>query len=262
MSFLRTLNCAVFCAAIVAAFVAKANAEVVPVADPYFDEFPAGQIAKTYLNFTDCGNPGCAFSDSAVVGWTDSVTQYTTHANEGQWQIGNVPSVNSFNSDPTPGETIVLRAINATASQIVSTTATAGVTYTLDVDLGFMTTQPDNASSVYLIVNGNQVLATPLASYGLTKTQMQYTGNWYDFEASYTATKADAGRPIEILLSSTGGQWGMFGDVRLTDSLTGPVLDPPGTPEPATWAMMLIGFGGMAGVVAVRQRRTAATQLA
>jgi hypothetical protein len=37
------------------------------------------------------------------------------------------------------------------------------------------------------------------------------------------------------------------------------------TPEPATWAMLLIGFGGMAGVAAVRrssQRRSAADQLA
>jgi hypothetical protein len=42
--------------------------------------------------------------------------------------------------------------------------------------------------------------------------------------------------------------------VRLTDSLGGPVLDPPAAPEPATWAMMLIGFGGIAGVAAMRQR--------
>ena len=92
---------------------------------------------------------------------------------------------------------------------------------------------------------------------------MQQKGNWYDFEASYTATSADADGSIEILLSSltNGAGYGFFGNVRLTDSLSGPVLDPPATPEPATWAMMLIGFGGIAGVAAMRQRRNAAGQL-
>jgi PEP-CTERM motif len=43
-------------------------------------------------------------------------------------------------------------------------------------------------------------------------------------------------------------------------------VDPVATPEPATWAMMLIGFGGMAGVAALRRRsfgrRSAVGQLA
>jgi len=91
--------------------------------------------------------------------------------------------------------------------------------------------------------------------------------NWYDFEASYTATAADAGDPIEIFLSSLNNGQGFtyWADVRLTDSLS--VSTPVATPEPATWAMMLIGFGGMAGVAAVRRRsllrqRSAVGQLA
>ena len=264
MSFLKTLNSVVFCAAVVAAFGAKANAEVVPVVDPYFDEFPTGQTAASYLYF-GCGT-GCAFADNNTVGWTQSATR-SAGADEGQWQIGLPQTTTAFNSDPminaTTSEPIVLRGINATASQIVSTTAVAGAKYTLDVDLGFEKFAVDEAS-VYLIVDGHQVLATPLASYGLTQKQMQETGNWYDFEASYTATNADAGAPIEILLSSLthGAGYGFYGDVRLTDSLTGPVIDPPGTPEPTTWAMMLIGFGGLAGAAAMRRRRSAAVQLA
>ena len=78
-----------------------------------------------------------------------------------------------FNSDPlingTTPEPIVVRDLDATISQVVSTTAVAGVTYTLDVDLGFEKTNLD-LGSVFLIVNGNQVLATPLASYNLTQT--------------------------------------------------------------------------------------------
>jgi hypothetical protein len=162
----------------------------------------------------------------------------------------------------TTPEPIVLRAINATASQTISTPIVAGAKYTLDVDLGFEKFAVDEAS-VFLIVDGHQLKATRLASSGLTQTQMQKTGNWYDFEASYTATSADADGSIEILLSSltNGAGYGFFGNVRLTDSLSGPVLDTPATPEPATWAMMLIGFGGIAGVAAMRQRRNAAGQL-
>ncbi|HWY84452.1 MAG TPA: PEP-CTERM sorting domain-containing protein [Roseiarcus sp.] len=246
-----------------AAFGAKANAAVISVTDPYFDQFPAGQNAASYLNFKLCGT-ACAFSDSATVGWTQSVTMYTRSADAGQWQTGVPQNTITFNSDPminaTTPEPIVLRAINATASQVVSTTAVAGVTYTLDVDLGFAITQLDNAS-VFLIVDGHKVLATASPSDGLTLKQMQGTGNWYDFEASYTATAADVDAPIEILLSSltNGMGWGFFGNVRLTDSL--PVSNQVATPEPATWAMMLIGFGGMAGVAAVRRRRSTAVQL-
>ncbi len=39
MKFLKTLNTAVFCAAVLARLGAKAN--VVPVVNPYFDEFPS-----------------------------------------------------------------------------------------------------------------------------------------------------------------------------------------------------------------------------
>jgi len=264
MKILKILSSAMFCAAGLAALGAKANAAVVPVADPYFDEFPTGFSAANYFQ-VGCGT-GCAFADRAIVGWNSSVTRAAT-GDSGQWEIGQ--TTNNFNGDPlidgTTPEPIVVRAINATVSQTVSTEAVVGATYTLDVDLGFEKTATD-AASVYLIVDGHQVLATPLASDGLTQKQMQGTGNWYDFEASYTATAADAGDPIEILLSSqtNGNGFGFFGNVRLTDSL--PAVDPVATPEPATWAMMLIGFGGMAGVVAMRRRsfgrRSAAGQLA
>ena len=271
MNFLKTLNSAVFCAAVLATCGAKAN--VVPVADPHFDMFPTvptnfdgftvGTTAATYLFFKTCGT-GCAFADDNIVGWTSSGT-FSKGIVSGQWQTGVPQNTITFKSDPmidpTTPEPIVARAINATISQTVSTKAVAGVTYSLNVDLGFDITHLDNAS-VILVVDGHQVVANPAPSDGRTRAQMQNSGNWYDFEASYTATAADAGEPIEILLSSltNGIGWGWFGNVRLTDSLTGPVLDPPAAPEPATWAMMLIGFGGMAGFAAVRRRRGGVVQ--
>ena len=255
---------------------ASANAAVIPVADPLFDMFPPGQSAANFFQ-VGCGT-GCAFADKPVVGWTASAT-FQTGALSGQWQIGTATT--AFNGPPVIGgtpanpivEPIVERAINATISQVVSTTALAGVTYTLDVDLGFdvgptvALARPDLAD-VFLVVGGHQsVAATPLPSYGLTRAQMQGSGNWYDFQTSYTATSADAGASIEILLSSLTGNatptaW--FADVRLVNSVSS--VNPLATPEPTTWAMMLIGFGGMAGVAAVRRRsftrRSAVGQLA
>jgi hypothetical protein len=231
MKILKILSSVIFCAAGLAALGASAKANIVPVVDPYFDMFPPGQSAANFFQ-VGCG-PGCAFADKPVVGWTASAT-FQTGALSGQWQIGTATT--AFNGPPiiagtTTPELIVERDINATISQVVSTTALAGVTYTLDVDLGFnLGNRPDQA-------------------------QMQGSGNWYDFQTSYTATSADAGDPIEILLSSLTGDatptaW--FADVRLVDSLSS--VNPLATPEPATWAMMLLGFGGMAGVAAVRRR--------
>ena len=278
MKILKILTAAMFCAAGMAALGASAKANIIPVVDPHFDQFPAGPTLfngimvgpgtpNPYLYFS-CGGT-CRFADDNVVGWTSSETYDLPHALSGQVQSGNSPN---FNSPPiiagtsTP-EPIVERAINAVISQVVSTTALAGVTYTLDVDLGFGTDGRQDLASVYLMVGNNQSpVAIPLPSYGLTRAQMQGTGNWYDFQTSYTATGADAGDPITIVLSSITGNTtptAYFADVRLVDSLSSG--NPIATPEPATWAMMLLGFGGMAGVAAVRrslQRRSAVGQLA
>jgi PEP-CTERM motif len=280
MKILKILGSALFCTAGLAAWGASAKANIIPVADPYFDQFPAG---PTNLNglmvgpgtpypylYLSCGGT-CRFTDANVVGWTSSGTYDEAHGIvSGQWQIGdqtdffNGPPIIAGTSTPEP---IVVRDINATISQVVSTTALAGVTYTLDVDLGFNLGPRQDLGDVYLVVGGHQSLAaTPLPSDDLTRAQMQGSGNWYDFQTTYTATSADAGAPIEILLSSLTGNatptaW--FADVRLTDSLSS--VNPFATPEPATWAMLLLGFSGMAGVAGVRrslQWRSAVGQLA
>jgi hypothetical protein len=265
MRFFRTSSSAMVCAVVLATLGAKADAATITVANPTFSLFPAGQTPASYLNF-GCGPTGpdrntCAFADKDVVGWTQTDTfNQADDAYSGQWQIGLPQVTTAFNSTPlidgTTPEPIVLREQNANTTQIVSTIAVAGVTYTLNVDLGFAKTAPDYAS-VILMVGGHSVTATPLASLGLTTAQMQYSGNWYDFEASFTATSAYAGDPIEIALSSLthGNGFGWFGDVRLTDSLPDG-SSAPAAPEPATWAMMLIGFGGMAGVAMRRSFRS------
>jgi hypothetical protein len=63
MKILKIFSSAMFCAAGLAALGAKANAAIIPVADPYFDMFPTvptifaptgqtvGTTANTYLIF-------------------------------------------------------------------------------------------------------------------------------------------------------------------------------------------------------------------
>ena len=258
MKVFKALSSAMLCGAVLVALGAQANAAVIPVADPHFDEFPAGFSTANYFQVA-CGT-GCAFADKTVVGWTSSATR-SQGANSGQWQIGQ--TTNRFNGDPminaTTPEPIVVRSQNASVSQVVSTTAVAGVTYTLNVDLGFAKDAVDKGFVELIVGNEKPVFATPLASLNLTQNQMQETGNWYDFEASYTATAADANAPIEIFLSSinNGQGFSYWGDVRLTDSLS--AVDPVATPEPATWAMMLIGFAGLgfAGYRRAREQRAA-----
>ena len=83
MNFLKTLNSAMFCAAVLATLGARANAEVVPVVDPYFNMFPTvatnfdgfmvGPGAPHPYLFFSCG-AGCAFADDNIVGWTATST--------------------------------------------------------------------------------------------------------------------------------------------------------------------------------------------
>jgi hypothetical protein len=169
----KILSSAMFCAAGLAAFGPSAKANIIPVVDPLFDQFPTvptifngqtvGTTAATYLYFS-CGGT-CRFADDNVVGWTSSETYDPPHALSGQVQIGNSTDFNA-----NPPEPIVERDINATISQVVSTTALAGVTYTLDVDLGFgLDKRPDDAS-VYLMVGTTMSqLAMPLPSYDETQ---------------------------------------------------------------------------------------------
>jgi len=178
--------------------------------------------------FEDCGG-GCLYSRAGngdIPGWVRSPFSDT-----GLFRPA-VPL--RFNSVP---DGITVAYSNAgSISQIVGATAETGVTYILQVMIGLRNDGFANPGTASLTINGNSVLAT-----GVAPT----VGNWSPFTATYTATLADNGSPIEILLNapSEQGTWDMV-------SLTA-------VPEPSTWAMLLVGFG-MVGFAARRRKAAVA----
>ena len=205
-------------AAMPAAAVTYGN---ISVTNPSFEATPVG-------TFSDCGS-GCLYtfaSNGDVPGWVRSPFSDT-----GLFRPA-VPL--RFNSVP---DGITVAYSNAgSLSQTVGATAEASVTYILQVMIGLRNDGFANPGTASLIVGGNTVLAT-----GVAPTP----GNWSPFTASYTATLADNGSPITILLNSADpqGGWDMV-------SLTA-------VPEPATWAMLIVGFG-MVGFAARRRKAAVA----
>ena len=97
------------------------------------------------------------------------------------------------------GITVAYAVSGGPISQTLSAIAQAGVTYTLQVDIGFRHDAAGLGSAI-LDVNGNMVVATG--------SGVQFSGNWATYTAMYTATAADA--------SATGQRWAKRFDIRLS----------------------------------------------
>ena len=224
-SFVRaTLAASSIAGALALTWAAPAMAGSIAVANASFETPPAGGYPY------GCG-AACDYSyGDPIPGWT-SAGQF------GQFQPGPPATLAYFNY--VPDGVTVAYSNGGTISQTVGATAVAGVTYTLNVDVGFRHDYPD-LGTVALMVGGNTIFANGASPQG--------SGTWADWTASYTATGADAGGPISIVLTSGGAQ-SDWDNVRLTSGAV---------PEPATWAMMLVGFGGLGAAMRSRRKQAAA----
>ena len=201
-----------------AAAAPPATAGVISVINPSFEILPAGG-----LPFAGCG-PGCSYSmGAAIPGWT------STNFQTGEFQPGVVAgNFAYFNS--VPNGITVAYTNGDTISQTLSAIAQAGVTYMLQVAMGFRKDVP-NPGTVALDINGNIVFATGVP--------LQGSGDWVTYTAFYTANALDAGQPISIILDSQGVQ-GDWDNVRLT------------VPEPS--ALIGVALLSLFGLGIIRRR--------
>jgi len=199
-------------------------AATIAVANPSFESLPVGGLP------IGCGL-GCAYSIGAIPGWVNS-------GPSGEFQPGPVAGNFTYYNYVPDGVTVAYAQGN-TISQTIAAVAQAGVTYTLSVDVGYRKDFAD-LSVVDLVVGGNTVAAVGIPQ--------QFSGNWSNFTAVYSATAADAGAPISINLSS-GSIVSAWDNVRLSSNAA--------VPEPAAWTLMLVGLGGLGG--ALRSRRRSVT---
>ncbi len=202
-----------------------APAAALTVVNASFETLPAGGLPN------GCGT-GCAFSTTTVPGWTES-----SGAAFGQFRPGSA-SGNFAYFDYVPDGVTVAYLNGGSIAQTLGATAIAGHTYVLTTDFG-VRHDLGNPGSIQLSVGSGNAFAIGL---------VPVPGSWSTFTASYTATVADAGGAITITLASPGGQ-GDFDNVTLNDTTV---------PEPASWALMIVGFGLVGGAVRRRSATVAA----
>jgi hypothetical protein len=147
--------------------------------------------------------------------------------------IGDTPSGTDFDFYPGNGGYVDLDGSNGVAGTLQSTPTFAAGTYTLTFDLG-----------------GN-------ARDDVNKTTTITLG---DFNQSINLASSDTLAPYSFTFKTTGGHL-TFADLTGGNGNIGNVLDNvslSAIPEPATWAVMLMGFGGLGVRMRFSRRRSLA----
>jgi len=209
-------------AAAIAFLASPAAAVSINVNNYSFEILPTGG-----LPYTGCG-VGCAYSYTAAPGWVLA-------GQGGQFQPGSPANTAYFAS--VPDGTTVAWASSGTYYQTVAPLAQAGRTYKLQVDVGM---RYDAVAAQWVGLNFANTNTTIYAT-GLAPA----SGGWSTFTSTFTVGAADAGSAITIVLNGYGQQ-GNWDNVRLSV-----------VPEPASWALMITGFG-MIGATMRRRKALAA----
>jgi hypothetical protein len=202
----------------------SSGAIALPVVNSSFESLPSGGLPF------GCGT-ACSYSEDAIPGWTNTGTS-------GQFQPGS-GSGNLTYFNFVPDGVTVAYSNGGTITQNVGT-ATAGATYILEVDVGARNDGFHAPATVDLVIGGNDHFAV-----GIYPT----SGNWATYTLTYTASLADQGALMSIVLGTPFAQ-GDWDNVRLS-----------AVPEASTWGMLLIGFASV-GFVAYRRKSSPTLRIA
>jgi hypothetical protein len=215
----------------------SANAGTITVLNPTFELVPGGNLGSPLPETAGCGAAtNCSYSFGPIPNWNLTGTG-------GLFEPGN-PNNTVFFNNFLPSDVTVAWASGSAVYQTVVNSMAAGVTYTMDVYVGFRKDMADD-SLVGLQV-GNNYLS---GSFVSTVNGPQGTGDWVLYTASLTATGADAGQILSVVLADQSGQ-GDYDNISVSAS-----------PLPSTWTMLIAGFVGLFGFVAFggKKRNAAAT---
>jgi hypothetical protein len=185
--------------------------------------FGSVQAASAAVVFSDDFN-----SYDGQLNWTPP-TNWTVPGPGTVDLIGETPSGTSFDFYPGNGGYVDLDGSNGVAGTLQSIQNFAAGTYTLTFDLG-----------------GN-------ARGDVDKTTTITLG---DFTQSIDLASSDTLAPYSVTFKTNGGQLS-FADLPGGNGNIGNILDNvvlSAIPEPATWSVMLLGFGALGAAMRMKRR--------
>lgn len=110
-------------------------------------------------------------------------------------------------------------------------------------------------------LNGNTAAFTGLSGYAGADNLLSDSAPFVDF-AGFSADSLNG--PINIFWDGAGHAVLAFAENPggVPDNLHNGVLNVSSAPEPASWALMILGFGGIGGAIRSRQRKMAINAIA
>lgn len=153
-------------------------------------------------------------------------------ANASQSIVINPPASDGSISGVFMGNEIASGAFTDTFSFLLPVTGVTGATI----------------SSIFNVAQNNDVNFSSVTLNGVS-FQIDSVGN---FESRHIMNLPTLGGPQSLVVSGTSGGNGAFaGTIAFS-----PIV---GVPEPASWALMIMGFGGLGSVLRTRKRVQSAT---
>lgn len=191
------------------------------------------------------------FGDSITLTTTtnlESGTPTVVNVTQGVDSVSYSYSGANYTADATVNFSGVAGIYTLTGSAMVSIKDPAGVTDPfVEISIGSQFEVPEMVEG-YTIGGNVFRINTPLTGGGLTSFQVHENGPFLSFPLELATTEWSGG---------TGYQYMDF-NLQVVHVGPGPVLvnpDPAATPEPATWAMMLLPLSAFAGYKLRRQSR-------